>query len=376
MWHTSVNIAYKDDTKKAIEVVSDDYGFRFVYGNSAEWYAAIRLPKIAAFMNAIGIVVTPELPENVASYTFRFSAITTNGSINVLGSNDALVDQVVTNDLQAVMADLNADEDFVNYMSEGNWLENALTVLNDSYAQVTALVPSMYAFWDDTTTYGDSSPTYRGIEDGGDDMYDGANYLNTDLTQVFALVDNGDVDGNDELMAACIPYTHTQSLNEDDNNEYLNPPMDGAIQLSDGYFGPGSRYFTNMYPGLFILAADNININEFSVSGNIGADGSGVTASTVSPIGGKNWTLFFKSVDDEGNDDPTINQLILVPGSSSGLTQYVPETTNDDDHAVFGLSGRSRILYAVVATNPDAGPISESDAVAIATKILDLIPGS
>ncbi len=376
VWHANFNIAYKNNTNKAVEVVHDEYGFRVVYGSLSDWYSAVRLPKFASMMDTLGITVSPALPEDVASYVFRFSAITTNGSVNVLGGNDILAEQVITNNLDSVVAELNQDEYFVQFMSDGSWLDLALETLNSQYSQVTDLVPNLYKFWDDTTTYGNSEYTYRGINDGGDDMYDGANYLNTNLTNLFASVKDGAVDGDDELMANCIPYTHTQAINEDDNVEYTNPPMDGSIQPGTNYFGPGSRYFTNMYPGLFVMAADMIDITEFSITGNIGADGSGSNANVISPISGKNWTLFFKTSHDESNDDPTINQLILVPGTSSGLTQEIDNGVSYDDHAVFGLGGRSRILYALVATAPEAGPLEVSDAVAIATKLLDLIPGS
>ncbi|MBK8927916.1 MAG: hypothetical protein IPM74_18925 [Crocinitomicaceae bacterium] len=51
-------------------------------------------------------------------------------------------------------------------------LEDVLCNLNLDYANVTALVPSMYNFSYDGVNY---------INDGGGDMYDGGNYLNTNL---------------------------------------------------------------------------------------------------------------------------------------------------------------------------------------------------
>jgi hypothetical protein len=46
-----------------------------------------------------------------------------------------------------------------------------------------------------------------------------------------------------------------------------------VIEDGTDYFGEGSEYFTCMYPGVFVLAATNISITEFSITGNLGADG-------------------------------------------------------------------------------------------------------
>ncbi len=115
VWHVAFNIAYKNDTKKSVEVVKDAGGVRLIQGSFLDFAEAKILPKFVEFSTLLGLTDTPVLPENVASYTFRFSSTTTNGSVNVLGSTDALGNQVVTNDLAAVSADLNADQDFINY---------------------------------------------------------------------------------------------------------------------------------------------------------------------------------------------------------------------------------------------------------------------
>lgn len=255
-------------------------------------------------------------------------------------------------------------------LAEGS-IETILANLNLRYSEVTELVPDIYNFWDDYTDDEDDNPM-PGINDGGDDMYDGGNYMNTNLTATWDDIKDGEIDDDDILAAASIPYTHTQADDEDDDNEYYNPPMDGVVQLGDSYFGAGSKYFTNMYPGLFIMVADNISISEFNISGNVGSDGDGVSAGYIESVV-PGWTLFYKTNTDEDNEDPSINQLILVPGTSDGITQEYDDSSEDDDHRISGISDRSSLIYAVVARHPDEDVLSESDAILVAQKILEII---
>lgn len=115
VWHASFFIAYKDNSNKAVEVVKDRFGVRRVAGSSADWAMAKKLPKFVEFSTSLGVSDTPVLPENVASYVFRFNATTTNGSVHVVGSNDRLSPDLVTNDLSAVASELQADQSFDNY---------------------------------------------------------------------------------------------------------------------------------------------------------------------------------------------------------------------------------------------------------------------
>ncbi len=89
-------------------------------------------------------------------------------------------------------------------------IEGLLAALGTDPSAITSLVPDLFLFTDGAM--GSS------IVDGGNDMYDGGNFLNTN-------------------RASTIPYTN------------------GAIVASFAAFGPGSRYFTAKYPGLFVMAA-------------------------------------------------------------------------------------------------------------------------
>ena len=252
-------------------------------------------------------------------------------------------------------------------LNASGWIDTALANLNSRYAEITDLVPNIYYFWDD------AEYDRRAIGDGGDDMYDGANIMNTNLTESWDNIKENGV-FRESRAESSILYTHTQSEEaEDFPDQYTNPPMDGAVAIGNLYFGTGSKYFTNMYPGLFIMVADNISISEFNISGNVGSDGDGIGAGYVdSVIPG--WTLFYKTNTDEDlNGDPSINQMILVPGSSSGIDHEYDTDSLYDDHRISGISDRSRIVYAVVARTGEEDVLSESDAILVSQKILEII---
>jgi hypothetical protein len=187
-----------------------------------------------------------------------------------------------------------------------------------------------------------TNPPY--ISDGGDDMYDDANFLSTNLS-------------GDDIF---IPYTHTRQ-----QTSVFDGITDTEIVDGTAHFGEGSEYFTMLYPAMFVLAARNIDITSFSIEGNLGADGGGQVAGSVEDFsyGGSDYTLIFKKVFDAG--DPSINHLIIVPGTSAGITQVISEDTNDDQHDVGGLSGRAQLYYLVLSS---AGglELETSDAIAAA----------
>jgi hypothetical protein len=205
-------------------------------------------------------------------------------------------------------------------------------------------------------------PNY--IYDGCNDMYDDANMYNTNLTQLYADIKEDNMDYN-----LNIPYTHTQQYTED--CPYVTPPMNGIIVNGTNYFGAGSQYFSNMYPGMFIIAANGVNVTEFSITGNLGSDGQATDAvyiATAHP----GWTAFIKTNDDSaGTSDPSVNHIILVYGNVSGVTQLYDNTGAYDDHCVQGLGPQNTtIITAIVASETFA--LTEQEALAIANKILDV----
>ena len=220
-----------------------------------------------------------------------------------------------------------------------------------------------------------------GISDSNFDMYDGANYYNTDLTQVYSSIAGGE--GNNDLS---IPSTHTQMTNDvADNPEdsmgyaYIPSNPDGSVEDGTSYFGAGSSYFTNMYPGMFVLVATGVNVDEFSITGNIGADGDTTYAVDVLSLTSKGnlYSVFVKTVEAENGADlegtetaPT--HLIIVPGTSEGITHSYDTSTEDDDHAIIGISGRTE-LYTLTVSKKDGTLFATEEYTALAQKFLDVI---
>lgn len=248
-----------------------------------------------------------------------------------------------------------------------SYIQNALEQLNLRYQEIVDLVPNPYYFTDEPDITQDGKS--YGISDGGDDMYDGANFMNTELTQSYESLQADGLNGDGEFS---IPITHTPAPGEGEG-DYTNPPKDGVVVDGSDYFGVGSEYFTNMYPNLFVMMADNITVNEFSTWGNNGADGSGVDTGTLFPVSanGQNYTVFYKSIYDAS--DPSINHIMIIPGNSTGLTHlYVDDNTNRDGDCAQGLENRRTIFYLLCARE-NGLQLSIEDAEAIAIKFLEIV---
>jgi len=205
------------------------------------------------------------------------------------------------------------------------------------------------------------------IEDGGLDMYDGGNNLYSGI-------------------AGSIPYTHTQM----DIGIYTEAPVsyfnsDGAVENGDSYFGGGSSYFTNLFPGLFVCVAKNIDIDSFGIQGSTGVDSSGYNTNGSFPltIGGINYTVFYKTTSGSGEDfdgesDPTINQLIIIDSQNGDAVQTVGTDTNDDLHEISHLvdSGANEIHYLLLSTYNKSVQIDLTEELAtIATAYLNTVSG-
>jgi hypothetical protein len=185
------------------------------------------------------------------------------------------------------------------------------------------------------------------INDGGNDMYDGGNRLNTDL----------DVE---------IAYTHTQMVETIEGDEDIEATssmftMDGEVVDGTAKFGAGSQYFTNLYPGLFTMVAKGVDITEFFISGGTGIDGGGYNTvdSYQVTIGANQYTAFLKTTtgggsDFDGESDPTINQIIIVNAQDVALIQEIdPDVdTNNDYHKILGLdtAGVTDVHYLLMST--------------------------
>jgi hypothetical protein len=113
--------------------------------------------------------------------------------------------------------------------TQAGTLESVLASLDLHAGSVTAAIPNRFDFSEGIFGYG--------IDDGGFDMYDGGNYLFTD-------------------RGGFLPYS------------------DGVITPHNA-LGQTGRYFTRKYQGLWVFAADLDGVQQFAITGNLGADGGG-----------------------------------------------------------------------------------------------------
>lgn len=171
-----------------------------------------------------------------------------------------------------------------------------------------------------------------------------------------------------------IPYTHTQFAFEGEVSEAEDFAMDGVVILgTENNFGAGSRYFTNLYPGLFVLQAEGIDINTFKIGGDIGADGNGIVDNYTfaANVGGSNYKVFVKRVFGAG--DPSINHIIILNGDANGATQSVDISSRFDTHVIFNIpSSVNKLHYLLMAQNDDSR-IENVDIASIVTEYLAIV---
>jgi hypothetical protein len=132
-------------------------------------------------------------------------------------------------------------------------------------------------------------------------------------------------------------------------------------------FGEGSQYATAKYPGLFVLAATDIEITDFYITGGTGHDGQGTVDGAVlsTSVSGQPFTIYLKRTF--GASNPTINQIVIVRGDGTGISHQHSSDTNIDDHTINGLAGANELYYLLVSTTggqflPDANVINVANA--------------
>lgn len=245
-------------------------------------------------------------------------------------------------------------------------------------------------------------PAFRqwGITDGMRDMYDSGNYINTNLTQPYSDIKcaGSGGEGNCSLQGnKSIPATHSQAWDDDPEGDFYDdnqptelakyrylPVNDSKVMVGDGYFGDNSSYFTAMFPGMFVLAAKNINISEFSITGDIGTDGSGVDAAEIYPLnlGNSTYTVYFKS-NYEGND-PSINHIMIVDGTNTGISHFYDDSSERDEHAIVGLEDKNILYYICISKGCTSDPndtdcgnrMTPQEVTNVATKFLQILGGT
>jgi len=283
--------------------------------------------------------------DNQKNYIFTDDWIAEGSAIFMFYNNDNEINGIEYYDSSIILPVWSTDvelRDFYTFSSE----KGIVTDLDDSDIAITRnadyinlLIDNnrglLYLFSDDGT---------NSISDGGDDMYDGGNELYADNVQ--------------------IEYTHTQLSDDKDGGMLIEDFIsDGVVftGASASVFGASSsvEYFTNLYPGLFVLAAQNVEIDEFKIDGNLGSDGDGQADSYNFDVVNNsiNYGVYVKRVwdappRDGRGPDPSVNHIIIVRGSTySGIVQTIDQTTEDDLHKLEGLAsaGVSEIYYLLIA---------------------------
>lgn len=205
-------------------------------------------------------------------------------------------------------------------------LSGMLNRLTSNGSVIEASVPTPYNFSMDGP--GGNNSTY--ISDGGNDMYDGGNYINTNLQ-------------------SNITYSE-------------------GVVLSSSAFGSGGQYTTRKLNGMWVLAANMNGVSSFSITGNNGADGSGTVSATNFnvTVGCQTYTVFLKRVYNAG--DPSINQMVIIPQSTTAGHTWDTNTDNTL-HTITGLSSTTRLYYLLYAGN-SGGFINDTQAQTIAQTFL------
>lgn len=104
-------------------VTNDLRNYRFVDSNRADFSAFKVFESYRNFLETLGFTVGPYRDVDITGYTFRFSALTTNGAINVIGCNDDLSPILVSNNQVEAIAALRTDQDFVDLFTQiAGWL--------------------------------------------------------------------------------------------------------------------------------------------------------------------------------------------------------------------------------------------------------------
>tara|TARA_B110000503_G_scaffold100336_1_gene150128 strand:- start:492 stop:1433 length:942 start_codon:yes stop_codon:yes gene_type:complete len=246
-------------------------------------------------------------------------------------------------------------------------LETLLTNMNICYEQVTNLFPTITYFTDF-----ENGTSITSIEDGCNDMWDTGNLFNTNLTQTYNEARQDQVSS-----AESIPYTHTSEPTETFECDYYNPPMDGQIVSGTGIFNSASttcsKYFTNMYPGMFMLAATGMNVAQFGVYGNLGSDGYGTDYADLQSTNYPDWTVFLKTNYDDDTADPSVTHIIIVYGDVNNIAQVIDSNGEYDDDVLVGLGPENTaVIWLTLATTAGESVINIEQAVVIADKVLDI----
>ena len=222
---------------------------------------------------------------------------------------------------ESVPLDLHT-ENVLSSRTNANSLENILSMFEKNHQNIIDLVPYPWVIEDGVS--GDN------IGDGGNDMYDGGNFLSTDNEQ--------------------------------------NPLLySDSIIIASSHLGATGQYFTRKYDELFVFAADLDSVNDFYITGNLGADGSGSVDGIIVEESG--YTGFVKRVYNAG--DPSINHMVIIP-NTDGASHDFSTDTNDDYHHIGGLINVTQLYYILYASSGGT-LVDDETTLSIMNAMIDII---
>jgi len=177
-----------------------------------------------------------------------------------------------------------------------------------------------------------------------------------------------------------MPYTHTQMDSSIDDSEATlsDFTMDGSVQDGSSWFGPSSSYFTNLYPGMFVMVADGVTgITEFYTDGGLGSDAnthiflSGATSITHN---GHDYTIYRKFTGDFNNGDPSVNKFIIIPTNGDGESYNISVEGEDRDYqqVIFSTNVPTQIHYLLLSQS-HSNALTEEVSIEVVDVYLSLI---
>ncbi len=210
---------------------------------------------------------------------------------------------------------------------DGSGLQDVLDTFKAAHSSLVSLIPSPYYFSEGTLGYQ--------INDGGGDMYDGGNMLSTNI--------GGPIYYSDDLLT------------------------------TSSHLGSNGEYFSYKGSGMWLFAADLDGVSSFTIDGNLGADGSGISNATIltTTRGGVSYKGFVKRVYNAY--DPSVNHLVIVE-DQPGLSHSYSTNTDYDNHVISGLANTTRIYYLLYAGSGGSF-IDDTTTANIMNGFLDLVEG-
>lgn len=178
-----------------------------------------------------------------------------------------------------------------------------------------------------------------------------------------------------------IPYTHTtMSINPFSSPSLGDFEKDGIVISGNTYFGSGSTYFTNLYPGLFVMGAKDISINSFTINGtqNDFDSLSIVDDLEYQSTGTTGYYVYVKRIYNQPYS-ASINQIIIVNTDGSGIQHDYSTVSENQSQKQYqklnNLTGVTEIHYLLTATD-NGGFMTNIEVENVVEAYLLLIDGN